>query len=84
MRSTLSILLLLGVTSMATAQSEETLRRYFEGKSVVVKLEMPGTEDGVDVYPGTSMPVDFHVTRLRHIDALYADLAAIFTTRGTA
>lgn len=49
------------------AQSEDVLRRFFEGKSVVVKLEMPGTEDGVDVYPGTSMPVDFprHARRLK-------------------
>jgi hypothetical protein len=49
------------------AQSEETLRRYFEGKSVVVKLEMPGSEDGVDVYPGTSQPVNFprHAKRLK-------------------
>jgi hypothetical protein len=43
----------------AAAQSEEHLRRYFEGRTVVVKVEMPGTENGIDVYPGTSMPVDF-------------------------
>lgn len=49
------------------AQSEDVLRRFFEGKSVVVKLEMPGTEDGVDVYPGTSQPIDFprHAKRLK-------------------
>src|SRR5690606_41919237 len=37
------------------------------GKSVVVKLEMPGSEDGVDVYPGTSQPIDFpkHAQRLK-------------------
>lgn len=55
------------VTAHAQAQSEDALRRYFEGKSVVVKLEMPGTEDGVDVYPGTSQPVNFprHARRLK-------------------
>ncbi len=53
--------------SSAAGQSEEVLRRFFEGKSVVVKLEMPGADDGVDVYPGTSMPVDFprHARRLK-------------------
>ncbi len=50
---------LLSATSQVAAQSEESLRRFFEGKSVVVKIEMPGTDDGIDVYPGTSQPVDF-------------------------
>ena len=50
---------LLAVSSRGMAQSEESLRRFFEGKSVVVKLEMPGTEEGIDVYPGTSQPIDF-------------------------
>jgi hypothetical protein len=56
-----------GAVGPVAAQSEEVLRRYFEGKSVVVKLEMPGSEDGVDVYPGTSMPVNFpnHASRLK-------------------
>jgi len=26
---------------------------------VRVKIEMPGTEDGVDVYPGTVHPIEF-------------------------
>ena len=60
-------LVAVGVAAPAVAQSEDVLRRFFEGKSVVIKLEMPGTEDGVDVYPGTSMPVDFpkHAKRLK-------------------
>ena len=36
------------------AQSEAALREYFEGRTVTLKLAMPGTEDGVDIYPGTS------------------------------
>ena len=50
---------LLLTASPVRAQSEEYLRRFFEGKTVVVKLDMPGTEDGIDVYPGTSQPIDF-------------------------
>jgi hypothetical protein len=66
----IAIVALLPPICLATrlpAQSEDVLRRFFEGKSVVVKLEMPGSEDGVDVYPGTSQPVDFpnHARRLK-------------------
>jgi hypothetical protein len=43
----------------ALAQNEAALRTYFEGKSVRVKLDMPATHDGVDVYPDASRPVDF-------------------------
>ena len=55
----LTVVGFLAGASQGMAQSEESLRRFFEGKSVVVKLEMPGTEEGIDVWPGTSQPVDF-------------------------
>lgn len=48
------------------AQSEAALKQYFEGRTVRVKLAMPGTEDGVDLYPGTARPLDFS----RHADRL--------------
>jgi hypothetical protein len=41
------------------AQSEATLRQYFEGKTVTMKLAMPGTEDGVDLYPTANPPIDY-------------------------
>jgi hypothetical protein len=41
------------------AQSEAALREYFEGKTVTVKQPMPGTEEGVDIYPGTAKPLDY-------------------------
>lgn len=66
---TIWLAVLLGVlrAGRAEAQSEEALRRFFEGKTVVIKLEMPGSERGVDVYPGTSQPIDFpkHAKRLK-------------------
>jgi len=48
-------------------QAETQLRSFFEGKSVHVKIEMPGSADGVDVYPGSERPVDFprHAARLK-------------------
>ncbi|MFL5403602.1 MAG: hypothetical protein ACJ8BF_12365 [Gemmatimonadales bacterium] len=45
--------------SSLAAQSEPALKEYFEGKTVSPKLAMPGTEDGVDIYPGTPRPLDY-------------------------
>ena len=41
------------------AQNEAILRQAFEGKVVAVKIDMPATQKGVDVYPLDAMPVDF-------------------------
>jgi hypothetical protein len=41
------------------AQSEAALRQAFEGHNVTVKLAMPGTEDGVDIYPLDNPPLDY-------------------------
>src|SRR5256886_8410036 len=69
MRATLTLLIAAATAapSLALAQSEDQLRTFFEGKAIRVKIEMPGTEDGVDVYPGTAHPIDFpkHATRLK-------------------
>jgi hypothetical protein len=43
----------------AQAQNEAALRRAFEGQSVVVRIDMPGTSSGVNVYPNQDMPIDF-------------------------
>ncbi len=68
MRTTFLALALTVVTAVpAAAQSEEQLRNFFEGKSVTVKIDMPGSDDGVDVYPGRTQHVDFpkHAGRLK-------------------
>ena len=44
----------------ALAQSEAELRDFFEGKSVRVKIDMPGTQEGIDVYPDARRPVDMN------------------------
>jgi hypothetical protein len=41
------------------AQSEAALRQHFEGKMVTMKLAMPGTEYGVDIYPLAEPPLDY-------------------------
>ena len=67
MRSTLLLLTFLAAAQPVAAQSEEQLRTYFEGKPVIVKIDMPGSDDGVDVYPGRTQPIDFprHAARLK-------------------
>jgi len=47
------------VTRGAAAQNEGALRAAFEGKTVAVKLDMPATSQGVDVYPQDGMPINF-------------------------
>ena len=41
------------------AQDEAALRTYLEGRTVRVKVAMPATEAGIDVYPGTAQPIDY-------------------------
>lgn len=54
----ISVSLLLATTPLS-AQTETALKEYFEGRMVSPKLAMPGTEDGVDVYPGSPRPLDY-------------------------
>jgi hypothetical protein len=41
------------------AQDEARLRKALEGKRITLKMDMPATQDGVDVYPGTNRAVDY-------------------------
>jgi hypothetical protein len=40
-------------------QSEAALKEYFEGRTVTPKLALPGTENGVDIYPGSARPLEY-------------------------
>src|SRR5688572_13876029 len=51
--------LVVAAASPLRAQNEAILRQAFEGKVVAVKIDMPATQKGVDVYPLDAMPVDF-------------------------
>ncbi len=42
----------------ATAQTENDLKRYFEGSRVEVKIEMPASSGGVNVYPERDQTLD--------------------------
>ena len=64
--STILILCSLG-TAPLHAQSEDRLRQFFEGRSVVVRIDMPANSSGVDVYPERERPLDLgkHASRIR-------------------
>ncbi|HXB57475.1 MAG TPA: hypothetical protein VN461_22125 [Vicinamibacteria bacterium] len=63
---TILILCSLGAAPLH-AQSEESLRQFFEGRSVVVRIDMPASSSGVDVYPERERPLDMgkHASRIR-------------------
>jgi hypothetical protein len=50
---------LLVLATPLRAQNETALRQAFEGKVVTVKIDMPATQKGVDVYPLDPMAVNF-------------------------
>lgn len=58
MRATLSLLALLTASSLASAQDDTTLRQSFEGRPVVVKIDMPGTQEGVEIQPAAEIPLE--------------------------
>ena len=49
----------LAIAVPAAAQDELALRDFFEGRRVVLKIDMPATSEGVDVWPATESPVDY-------------------------
>ena len=53
------LIFLVCVATLAYAQNEAALQRFFEGKQVRVKIDMPGTHDGIDLYWKKDPPVDF-------------------------
>jgi hypothetical protein len=59
MRAYLAVLPALLSAAPAYAQNEAVLKEFFEGKTVVVKLDMPATSEGVDIYPDARQPVDY-------------------------
>ena len=55
------VLLLCFVSSFCalSAQSEYDLKRYFEGRPVIVKLDMPGDKSGIDVRMDSEPSIDY-------------------------
>jgi hypothetical protein len=51
--------ILVATAAPAAAQNEEGLRSFFEGKRVIVKIDMPGTSDGIDVRLDATRAIDY-------------------------
>ena len=49
----------------ASAQSEQQLRQAFEGQYVIVRMELPATQLGVDMYPMRDPAIDFRAYSAR-------------------
>jgi hypothetical protein len=58
MKEPMRALLLLSAAALLHAQSEASLKAFFEGRTVLVKLDMPAAES-VDIYPRKKPQVDF-------------------------
>jgi hypothetical protein len=58
-------LVLAAAAAPAQAQSEWALKQAFEGQFVVVKMDMPATQRGVDLYPDRQPAVDFRAYSAR-------------------
>jgi hypothetical protein len=50
--------MLLALAAPLHAQSEAALREAFEGRQVTIRIAMPGTEGGIDIYPADARPLD--------------------------
>ncbi|RPJ60433.1 MAG: hypothetical protein EHM23_10425 [Acidobacteria bacterium] len=58
-KKTLLGLSLLGFSCLLQAQSQEDLKDYFEGKQVIVKIDMPGDKSGIDLRLDDARVIDF-------------------------
>ena len=46
-------------TVTGRAQSETELKQFFQGKTVTLRIDLPATKDGVNIYPERSQPFDY-------------------------
>src|SRR2546423_7859658 len=53
------IAIMLLVVGIASAQTEAELKQYFEGRHVTLKINMPATKDGVNVYPERAQALNY-------------------------
>jgi hypothetical protein len=74
-RSFLIIVFIVALSvATASAQSERTLNRYFEGKQITLRIAIPETKRGVDLYPERAQPLNIqeYTERLRESGVLYS------------
>jgi hypothetical protein len=57
-RALFAAVVVVSASVSAAAQEESVMRDFFEGKSVVIKMDMPATQQGVDIFPDARQAVD--------------------------
>jgi hypothetical protein len=72
-----------GAVYQLTGQSPEALSGFFEGKQVIVKLDMPGTQQGVDIYPQRPQALDLksYSSRLKNFGAALRNGDSVMVTK---
>ena len=50
---------LLAVAAPAAAQNEAALKSFFEGRRVTLRMDMPGSSDGVDVHADAKTAIEY-------------------------
>lgn len=58
LRAAVAGALSIAVAAPVAAQTEAGLKAFFEGRRVTLKIDMPGTSDGVDVRADARQPID--------------------------
>jgi hypothetical protein len=58
MRKLVILIAVLSGTVSLLAQDAQSLSSFFEGKQVVVKMDMPGSQQGIDIYPQRDNSLD--------------------------
>ena len=59
LRAAIAAALCVAASTPAAAQNEAALKSFFEGKRVTLKIDMPGTSDGVDVQGDAKQAIDY-------------------------
>ncbi len=75
----MAVAMTMAASAPVVAQDEGALRAFFEGRRVTVKIDLPGTSDGVDVRADSNQPVDYQ----RYGDRLKQYGAAIHAGEST-
>jgi hypothetical protein len=53
------LVIIFSLTGTVSAQSEKDLKQFFEGKTVTLRLDLPATKEGVNIYPERSQAFDY-------------------------
>jgi hypothetical protein len=57
-KSAILSVLFLAAASLFAQDANSTLSQFFEGKQVVVKIDMPGSQQGIDIFPNKPNSLD--------------------------